>query len=168
MTEKVDPKALKQPKDIIAQDRNWTIRVNNELEAEQKWSNQWGFYEKGKLLLMQASLPRRQRQKRRRPSMIESSNSSRRSMKSMERFSIRLQRHMARATTSRSSRIANTTSMKITIYAHWNVGCRRAGKNQSGLLVQKILYSRGPLRPPQQDGQEEVRVIVTNLQISNH
>ena len=29
MTEKVDPKALKQPKDIVAQDRNWTIRVNN-------------------------------------------------------------------------------------------------------------------------------------------
>ncbi len=31
MSDKVDPKALKQPKDIVAQDRNWTIRVNNEL-----------------------------------------------------------------------------------------------------------------------------------------
>lgn len=29
MTEKVDAKALKQPKDIVAQDRNWTLRVNN-------------------------------------------------------------------------------------------------------------------------------------------
>jgi hypothetical protein len=51
MAEKVDPKALKQPKDIVAQDRNWTLRVNSELDAEQKWSNQWGFYEKGKFLL---------------------------------------------------------------------------------------------------------------------
>ena len=29
MTEKVDPKALKTPKDIVAQDRNWTTRVSN-------------------------------------------------------------------------------------------------------------------------------------------
>jgi len=29
MTEKVDPKALKPAKDIVAQDRNWTTRVNN-------------------------------------------------------------------------------------------------------------------------------------------
>lgn len=29
MTEKVDPKSLKQPKDIVAQDRNWTLRVNS-------------------------------------------------------------------------------------------------------------------------------------------
>lgn len=31
MTEKVDPKALKPPKDVVAQDRNWTLRVNSEL-----------------------------------------------------------------------------------------------------------------------------------------
>lgn len=74
MAEKVDPKALKQPKDIVAQDRNWTLRVNNELTAEQKWSNQWGFYEKGKLLSTQASLPKRPRLKKRRPSTIESSS----------------------------------------------------------------------------------------------
>lgn len=48
MTEKVDPKALKAPKDVVAQDRNWTLRVNNELEAEGKWNNQWGYYTKGK------------------------------------------------------------------------------------------------------------------------
>lgn len=47
MTEKVDPKALKMPKDVVAQDRNWTIRVNNELDAEQKWNHQWGYYAKG-------------------------------------------------------------------------------------------------------------------------
>lgn len=29
MAEKVDPKTLKAPKDIVAQDRNWTLRVNN-------------------------------------------------------------------------------------------------------------------------------------------
>lgn len=29
MAEKVDPKSIKQPKDIVAQDRNWTLRVNN-------------------------------------------------------------------------------------------------------------------------------------------
>lgn len=47
MTEKVDPKTLKQPKDIVAQDRNWTLRVESELQAEQKWNNQWGYYAKG-------------------------------------------------------------------------------------------------------------------------
>jgi hypothetical protein len=35
------------PKDVVAQDRNWTIRVNNELDAEQKWNHQWGYYAKG-------------------------------------------------------------------------------------------------------------------------
>jgi hypothetical protein len=29
MAEKVDPKALKQPKDVVSEDRNWTLRVNN-------------------------------------------------------------------------------------------------------------------------------------------
>ena len=29
MTEKVDLKALKPTKDIVAQDRNWTTRVSN-------------------------------------------------------------------------------------------------------------------------------------------
>ena len=47
MTEKVDPKALKPPKDVVAQDRNWTLRVNSQLQAEQKWNNQWGYYAKG-------------------------------------------------------------------------------------------------------------------------
>jgi len=56
MTEKVDPKALKQPKDIVSQDRNWTIRVENELTAEQKWANQWGYYAKGSFRSMQVFL----------------------------------------------------------------------------------------------------------------
>lgn len=47
MTEKVDPKALKPPKDIVHQDRNWTTRVENELEAQEKWNGQWGYYAKG-------------------------------------------------------------------------------------------------------------------------
>ena len=47
MAEKVDPKALKLPKDVVSMDRNWTLRVNSELEAEQKWNNQWGYYAKG-------------------------------------------------------------------------------------------------------------------------
>ena len=28
MGEKVDPKALKLPKDPVSEDRNWTLRVN--------------------------------------------------------------------------------------------------------------------------------------------
>jgi len=52
MTEKVDSKALKQPKDVVAQDRNWTLRVNSELTSEQKWPNQWGYYAKGFTLLI--------------------------------------------------------------------------------------------------------------------
>ena len=74
MTEKVDPKTLKQPKDVVAQDRNWTLRVNNELTAEQKWSNQWGFYAKGIFRLFQASLPKRPRSKNHKPLTIELAN----------------------------------------------------------------------------------------------
>ena len=47
MAEKVDPKALKLPKDPVSEDRNWTLRVNSELDAEGKWNNQWGYYAKG-------------------------------------------------------------------------------------------------------------------------
>lgn len=156
MAEKVDPKALKQPKDIVAQDRNWTLRVNNELTAEQKWSNQWGFYEKGKLPSTQASLPKRPRQRRRRQSMIESSSWSRKLTRSTEKCSRPPHRPMAKATRWRSSRMESTASMKTTISGHCNADCRRAGRSPSGLLVLLIIFSRGPLRPSLQDEQEEV------------
>ena len=56
MGEKVDPKALKLPKDPVSEDRNWTLRVNSELDAEGKWNNQWGYYAKGTSSTIQGSL----------------------------------------------------------------------------------------------------------------
>ena len=37
--------------DVVSQDRNWVIRINNELGAEKKWGSQWGYLSGGKLLL---------------------------------------------------------------------------------------------------------------------
>ena len=53
MGQKVDPKALKLPKDPVSEDRNWTLRVNSELDAEGKWNNQWGYYANGNSSLTQ-------------------------------------------------------------------------------------------------------------------
>lgn len=114
MTDKVDPKALKLPKDIVSEHRNWTIRVNNELEAEQKWSNQWGFYEKGTYLCIQASPPKRPRSKRTKQSTTESSSSSRNSIVSTGRCFRLLPPPMEKEAKCRSIRIANTTSTKTT------------------------------------------------------
>ena len=74
MGEKVDPKALKLPKDPVSEDRNWTLRVNNELDAEGKWNNQWGFYSNGTPSLMQDFHLRKQKRlwyKKNRISAIE-------------------------------------------------------------------------------------------------
>ena len=141
MTEKVDPKALKQPKDIVAQDRNWTLRVNSQLTDEQKWSNQWGFYEKGIFLLFQASLQRRLRLRKRKRSMIGLSSSKRKSTKSMEKSSIPLLLHMAKAIRWRSSKTVNTISFKIMISVLWNAGCLKAGRSLNGLLVFVNIFS---------------------------
>jgi predicted HNH restriction endonuclease len=115
MTEKVDAKALKQPKDIVAQDRNWTLRVNNELTAEQKWSNQWGFYEKGTVLITKDSLLKKEKLKKKKPLTIELSNSRKKFTQLMEKFSKLLHQHMEKEIMLRFIRIVNTTFTKIKI-----------------------------------------------------
>lgn len=157
MAEKVDAKTLKAPKDVVSIDRNWTLRVNSELDAEHKWNNQWGYYAKGTSLLMQASPPRNRRCRRRRPSMIESRCWSRRSTRSRVRSTRHLPRPTGLATMWNSTRTPRTTSIRIGTCDPWSGGCPRAGRRPSGLPVLVVLFSRGPLRPPRQAGQEEVK-----------
>lgn len=38
--------------DVVSRDRNWTQRVNSELECEKKWDQQWGYLSSGFYLLL--------------------------------------------------------------------------------------------------------------------
>ena len=33
--------------DVVSRDRNWTQRVNSELECEKNWDQQWGYLSSG-------------------------------------------------------------------------------------------------------------------------
>lgn len=148
MTEKIDPKALKPAKDIVAQDRNWTTRVNNELEAEQKWNNQWGYYAKGKSPSTQVSHQKRPtKHRRRKPLTIEFDSSNRKSIKSRAVFSRRHLRLMEKEIKSRSTNKPSTISTKTMTCGHCRGVFRKAGKNQSGPHVIAFLFSRWPIWP---------------------
>ena len=36
--------------DVVSVDRNWTKRVNSELESEKKWDQQWGYLSSGRFM----------------------------------------------------------------------------------------------------------------------
>lgn len=112
MAEKVDPKTLKQPKDIVAQDRNWTIRVNNELESEQKWSNQWGFYAKGRYTVIKDFHLKRLKYKKNKRLMIGFINSSNKLIKSTQKFFRLPLPHMEKEIMSKFTKIINTIFTK--------------------------------------------------------
>lgn len=141
MAEKVDPKSLKLPKDIVAQDRNWTLRVNNQLEAEQKWNNQWGYYAKGISDGIQDSLLKSQKYNKKKQLMIGFINFSKKSIKQKVRFSKRLLLLMEKDKRSRFTRMINTIFTKIKILEHYKGVFPRVGKSRNGLLVIFILFS---------------------------
>ena len=145
MAEKVDAKAVKVPKDAVHQDRNWTIRVNNELDAQQKWNDQWGYYGKGNFALNQDFLLKKCRQSRKNRSMIVLISWKTRSGKQMERCFKQALLPMEKATMSSCIKILNTTFMKTGSYGHCNVDYPRAGRSPSGLPVLCFSFSCRPL-----------------------
>lgn len=33
--------------DVVSQDRNWVLRINGQLDSQEKWDGQWGFLSNG-------------------------------------------------------------------------------------------------------------------------
>ena len=45
MTE--EKKKIEKQIDVVSKDRNWVLRINNELDSEKKWDGQWGYLSGG-------------------------------------------------------------------------------------------------------------------------
>lgn len=52
-----EKKVVKQV-DVVAQDRNWVLRINSELDSEKQWDSQFGYLSNGKSHLTQDSPPK--------------------------------------------------------------------------------------------------------------
>lgn len=46
-----EKKVVKQV-DVVAQDRNWVLRINSELDSEKQWDGQFGYLSNGTLSII--------------------------------------------------------------------------------------------------------------------
>lgn len=141
MTEKVDPKTLKQPKDIVHQDRNWTTRVENQLNAQQKWANQWGYYAKGISRSIQVFPHKKSKFSKKNPLTTVLDLQKRRSINLMGQYLKQLHPHMEKEKTLSCLRTRNTTLQKTRISELLKDGYLKVGKNPNGLHVLIFLFS---------------------------
>ena len=53
-----EEKKTVKPVDVVAQDRNWVLRINSELDSEKQWDSQFGYLSNGTYYLRQDSPPK--------------------------------------------------------------------------------------------------------------